>query len=114
GAVLLILALGCAGAKPPQSGRDAERQAVAREEPARPERAGAPGGRPDAVGEAGAQANEPAEQVQRKIIYTAHIELLVEDFDATVEKLTGLVKSQKGAYIAKSDAQGSLGSSRQG
>jgi hypothetical protein len=56
----------------------------------------------------GDQAETP-----RKIIYTATIELLVDDFDKAEAELTLLVRDMKG-YVAASDIQGERGMPRSG
>jgi hypothetical protein len=56
---------------------------------------------------------KPAEQRPRKIIYTAQVELLVEDLAKGEEELKRLIAEQK-AYVAKSDMRGSPGSPRSG
>lgn len=51
--------------------------------------------------------------VPRKIIYTAQVDLVVEDFDRAAEAIERLVGEQ-GGYLAASDVQGSPGSPRRG
>ncbi|MCI0458252.1 MAG: DUF4349 domain-containing protein [Gemmataceae bacterium] len=53
------------------------------------------------------------EAAPRKLIYTATIELIVEDFDWAEEELTRLVQEMKG-YVAASDLQGERGVPRSG
>jgi hypothetical protein len=60
-----------------------------------------------------AQPPAGGEDQPRKIIYTATVELVVEDFDKTQEELAGLLKEQHG-YIARSDLRGTPGSPRSG
>jgi hypothetical protein len=55
----------------------------------------------------------PAKTLPRKIIYTAQMELVVEDFASAEQEIGQLIKAQD-AYIAKSDIRGSPGSPRQG
>jgi hypothetical protein len=57
------------------------------------------------------QANKPS---PRKIIYKAQVELIVEDFEQASTRLLALVKERPGAYVAKSDVQGTPGSPRVG
>jgi hypothetical protein len=57
---------------------------------------------------------QPAESPSRKIIYTATIELIVEDFDLARTELLRLVKEQKEAYISHSDITGTSGAPRSG
>jgi hypothetical protein len=60
-----------------------------------------------------AQPLAGGEDQPRKIIYSATVELVVEDFDKTQEELASLLKEQHG-YIAKSDLRGTPGSPRSG
>jgi hypothetical protein len=65
-------------------------------------------------GEAAEQAAAaPAAEPSRKIIYNAHVDLVVEEFDKAQEELIRLVKETKG-YVAKSDTHGAPGSPRSG
>src|SRR5262245_41080324 len=48
----------------------------------------------------------PVEQVPRKIIYTAQVEIVVEDLAHSEEELKRLIQEQK-AYVAKSEMRGS-------
>jgi hypothetical protein len=64
-------------------------------------------------GEAAAPDEVPVPPQQRKIIYTAQVNLIVDDFDTAQQALTQLIRDQK-AYIAKSDVRGSSGAPRQG
>jgi Domain of unknown function (DUF4349) len=57
----------------------------------------------------GPEAAEP----ERKIIYTARVELRVADLDAAREKLDALLAGVKG-YVAKSDETGKAGTFRMG
>ncbi len=59
----------------------------------------------------GEKADAP--QQPRKIIYTARVELVVEEFDKAEEELNRLVGESKG-YIAKSDTRGTPGTPRSG
>jgi hypothetical protein len=70
-----------------------------------------PAGPEQAVAGKEGQDNKP---VPRKIIYKAQVELIVEDFDQASAGLLGLVKERPGAYVAKSDVQGTPGSPRVG
>ena len=60
----------------------------------------------------GASAQTVA-QAQRKIIYTATVDLIVEDLTAGQSKLTQLVKSS-GGYIAETNVGGASGEQREG
>jgi hypothetical protein len=101
----LFLANGCGSAAPPKSGASGAR--ITREGGAadaeKPE--AAPGGQP------GMKDPMP---VQRKIIYTATLRLVVEDFSQAKSQLEQLVKDEKGAFVAKADVSGSPGSPRSG
>lgn len=59
-----------------------------------------------------AQANT-AGNVDRRIIYTANVELAVEDFSGVSERIIALVK-QFDAYVANSGLSGSSGENRRG
>lgn len=81
------------------------------------------------IGDAGAE-NEPkgggadqakppdprpeAEDIPRKIIYTAKATLVVGDFDRSDEELRRLIKDHRKAFIARSSVHGSPGSPRTG
>jgi hypothetical protein len=56
---------------------------------------------------------KPAEERPRKIIYTAQVELIVEDLTKGEEELKRLIQEQK-AYVAKSEMRGTPGSPRLG
>jgi hypothetical protein len=64
-------------------------------------------------GEIEAQAKAPEGQVPRKIIYTAQVDLVVEEFEKAEQELQQFVQEQK-AYVARSDMHGSPGSPRSG
>ena len=66
-----------------------------------------------AQGRAGPAAPLAAEEARKIIIYNAHIDLVVEEFDKAQEQLTRLVEEVKG-YVAKSDTHGAPGSPRSG
>jgi hypothetical protein len=66
-----------------------------------------------AQGRAGPAAPLAAEEARKIIIYNAHIDLVVEEFDKAQEELTRLVKETKG-YVARSDTHGAPGSPRSG
>jgi hypothetical protein len=93
-----LTCLGCGGTSPP--GEDATWLAEAK----------APNQKGDEEKAAGANA---AEVQPRKIIYTATIDLVVEEFDNVEEELASLVKEQHG-YLARSDVRGTPGSPRSG
>ncbi|MFN4261439.1 MAG: DUF4349 domain-containing protein [Gemmataceae bacterium] len=99
----LAAALGCGS----ESKSTFEHVGSAVKDPAGDERGPAqPGdadGRPD-------QAQPP----QRKVIYRAQVELIVEDFDTAKEELTRIADATPGAYISKWNVQGSPGTPRYG
>lgn len=64
------------------------------------------------VGSVGATA-QSVSQTQRKIIYTATVDLVVENLTAGQTKLTQLVKANRG-YIAETNVGGQSGSQRSG
>src|SRR5207253_2778935 len=100
-AFVLFLGLGCgASERGPQSGAFTH-EATPPPQPAAMRDNMAAHGAAGAVG--GEEAAQAEAAVQRKIIYTAQIELLVEDFDNALQALTALVKSHKDAYVATSD-----------
>ncbi|MCH8830213.1 MAG: DUF4349 domain-containing protein [Planctomycetes bacterium] len=55
----------------------------------------------------------PAKKIERKIIYTATINVIVDDLDAAQKKLTELIQTHQG-YVASSDVSGEAGSKRTG
>jgi cell fate (sporulation/competence/biofilm development) regulator YlbF (YheA/YmcA/DUF963 family) len=57
-------------------------------------------------------AADPAKAVARKILYSADVDIIVEDFARTTDSLTALVK-RVGGYVADSNVSGSPGSNRQ-
>jgi hypothetical protein len=62
-------------------------------------------------------ADNPARENQaapRKIIYQARVELIVDNFDQASAGLLRLVTERPGAYVAKSDVQGTPGAPRVG
>jgi hypothetical protein len=74
-------------------------------------------GRTEAVatnaGSAMTTATTEVAPIQRKIIYTAEVNLVVEDFGPLPERIAGLVK-QCDAYIARSNISGMPGQPRRG
>src|SRR5262245_12303873 len=59
------------------------------------------------------QAGPGAKEPQRKIIYTATIRLIVEDFGKAKDELSDLLKAH-GAYVVSSDVTGAPGVPRVG
>lgn len=55
----------------------------------------------------------PSDKIQRKIIYTAEVDLVVEDFDPIPAQVDALVKEYAG-YVARSEVTGSEGYQRRG
>ncbi|HXG11562.1 MAG TPA: DUF4349 domain-containing protein [Gemmataceae bacterium] len=78
-----------------------------------PEGGDAPANQFKAGGEAQPAPEQKPQSVARKIIYTAHVELVVEDFDAAQKTLLQLLEEYKG-YVAKSEVRGSPGTRRSG
>ncbi len=54
----------------------------------------------------------PPVTAERKIIYTAHLSIVVQNLDQAIEEVTRLVEGHKG-YVAKSEVTGQLGQRRQ-
>jgi hypothetical protein len=71
-----------------------------------------PSGR-DSAGAGKAPAGEPGESGERKIIYTAEIDLIVEDFTSLPAQLEALA-SQYEAFVSKADYSGSSRAPRHG
>jgi hypothetical protein len=73
--------------------------------------------KPLALNEPAAQpeGGKPAAQeaVPRKIIYTAQVDLVVDDFEKAEQKLKELIQEQK-SYVARSELRGSPGLPRSG
>lgn len=65
------------------------------------------------VAEAGPEASADATLVERKIVYKADVDLVVEEFDMVPSRVKTLVE-QHGGYIAKSNIRGRPGSPRSG
>jgi hypothetical protein len=63
------------------------------------------------VGKQGKAGRAP---VARKIIYTAELQVVVEDFAAARKALEKLVKDSRGGYVAQSEVTGSPGQPRSG
>jgi hypothetical protein len=99
----LVALMGCGV----QKVREASLQTKLRNE----ERAGAEDQAPAAP--AGAAQAAPAEPEPRKIIYTANVDLVVDDFATAEQQLMQLVQEHKG-YVAKSDVSGTAGFRRNG
>jgi hypothetical protein len=58
-------------------------------------------------------ADKPDAQVQRKIVYTALVDLIVDDFEQGEAALLKSLKERRG-YVAKSEVRGTPGSPRSG
>jgi hypothetical protein len=102
GGVVFLVALGCGGAAP-QAERAAKKQdGKVRQGPA----AGA-----DADKEKGADKRKPALAEERKIIYTANLGVVVEDFDEAKDRFLALLK-ERGGYVVQSDIEGGQPGSR--
>ena len=63
------------------------------------------------VAAGGAKPVAPEKSNDRKIRYTANVEVVVKNLDATQEAVEALVKS-KGGYVAKSELVGQVGDRR--
>ncbi|HEY8503762.1 MAG TPA: DUF4349 domain-containing protein [Gemmataceae bacterium] len=101
----LIALAGCSSkvspnSAPPAATGEAEAPMV-KQTPAGGEKAGA--------GQEAPAAKEPA----RRIIYTAHLEVVVDDLDAAGRELTDFVSS-RGGYVVKAEVAGHTGSRRSG
>jgi hypothetical protein len=59
----------------------------------------------------GKPAAADAAPIERKIIYSAHLDLVVKDLEATRQAVEQVVKDQNG-YVAKSEVTGDVGSRR--
>jgi hypothetical protein len=70
-------------------------------------------GAPDEDGERARAKGEAKEETPRKIIFTAKLDLIVEDFDKAVEALNTAIGEQKG-FVAASDVRGERGRPRSG
>lgn len=70
-----------------------------------------PAAKRDAQPAGAVKADAPEPPIARKIIYTAHIEVVVKDLDITMKDVEQLIATHKG-YIAKSETLGSAGSKR--
>jgi len=109
----LVFSLGCGGAGEAPNYVTSARQAKDKDGPAflrdpellRPAQAPAPAKPP--------QAEVAAQEVARKIIYTANLDLIVDDLDAATRELEKAVEEVKG-YVARSEVRGTPGSPRQG
>lgn len=95
----VLVAVGCGRPNPDGAAGEASfKTGAAAPPPAAPQ---APGG----------QAGGEAVTIERKIIYSAHVDLVVKDLEATRQAVEQVVKDQNG-YIAKSEVTGDIGSRR--
>jgi hypothetical protein len=99
----ILLALGCA-----QGHKDAPQAKSSRPVEA-PAREAAPAG----AGAAQGEPNPEAKPLPRKIIYTANVDLLVDDLAQAEGDLNRLLE-QHGAYVARSEIRAAPGSPRTG
>ncbi len=112
-ALTAVALLGCGGES---AGESANKQAlpsgeVLRESMEKAQRGDAPAA-DEALGVgAGEAITSTADGLNRKIIYNAHVELVVEDFAGVPDRVVALVK-RFDAYVASSDLSGSSGESR--
>lgn len=93
---------GCGGASPPGSAPSGEATGVHREAVPQP---------PQADKKDGGNASEGNAQVDRKIIYTATLDVVVKDLDAARAEVERRLADCKG-YVAKSEARNDAGSRR--
>ena len=100
-ALLIGLTAGCGGAAPPGSAPPGADARIHREAHVQVDGAPAAGGKPP--------ADAPA--VQRKIIYSGSVEVIVKDLDTTVAEVERIVAEHKG-YVAKSEVTGTTGTRR--
>lgn len=107
--LMMVVAYGCGAQSygPSDYATPAASEADFRGGDMEPSAAGAAGG----AGPGGALPD--ADAVQRKIIYTANVELVVEEFDPIPAKVRDLA-TQFEAYVAQSNVTGSPGSPRSG
>lgn len=63
--------------------------------------------------EANPKLKQPAKKLERKIIYTANIDVVVKDFDEARRTLDDLIR-KNGGYVANSDIHGDAGAKRSG
>jgi hypothetical protein len=61
-----------------------------------------------------APPSQPANPMPRKIIRTADVHLVVQDFDQAEQELRQILAQQPGAYIAQAETSGSAGAPRSG
>lgn len=97
---VILFAIGCGGAPGPRS-------------VAKSTKAGGP--QPEAAARAGDGA--PADKkvdLPRKIVYTAVLHLIVDDFPNAQAQLDQLVRAEPGAYFARADVSGTPGWPRRG
>jgi hypothetical protein len=71
---------------------------------------------PDAVGREPAQPGEPepAAVIERKIIRTADLRIIVDDFDHAEQELRKIIAQCKNCYVASAESGGSAGAPRTG
>src|ERR1041385_7080736 len=102
---MLALGVGCGGGSPSESNSGTDHSPVAPgvAQAKKPEREAQP---------AGAKAEAAPEQpISRKIIYSAHVEVVVKELDDTIKAVERIIESHKG-YVASSETLGSAGSKR--
>jgi hypothetical protein len=115
--IVFLICIGCGGETNPRPFQDAKKSSL--EQDGLPQnKAKAQDRAVNALGSENA-ANALQEEAQphhdqpRKIVYTAMLELLVDDLDKVEQELTQLVAQENG-YIAKSELHGSPGTPRWG
>jgi hypothetical protein len=108
GVLLLVGFVGCGkDGLPPDARRPDQAPFQVAQQPPQPAGA-APGAAP-----AGEQAIPPAAAIQRQVISTAEVKLVVEDFSDIPKRVTKLVAECSG-YVAESQVRGETGSARTG
>jgi hypothetical protein len=115
--VLVALAIvlpGCGGAgyrEPMKGSGGAPGSALAPLEPG----AEKPEAQPQGIGAQGMlKPGQPANPMPRKIIRSADVQLIVQDFDQAEQELRQLIARQPGSYVAQAESSGSAGAPRSG
>jgi len=111
--LLSVLALGCGGPAVNYQSRAPASAAAEGEAPALDMAARSPSVTPAESGAAGTSAPPSAGALERKIIYEADIDLVVEDFTPVPALVDQLVKGYNG-FIANSQVSGDAGEQRTG
>ena len=107
----LLFSLGCGASSPTASNALSMKYQNARD--GKPKEEKAKDGVPADKALAADAAKEDKEETPRKIIYTANLDIVVEDFDKASDELIKLIREQN-ALIASSDVRGESGAPRSG